>query len=307
MDKDFWRNMKIITFLSLILTLILGSDIPWKELHTICFSFPIAKSILYDISDGVFYSMILVWCIDRIQLNETEKKEAKQRVLLYNKMAPILTKYYDFYLFLYIATRNKPVKSNDNVLESLYYCKEEFIAQIYNTDPFYKDGYYVDPIKLEAQIALMNTPSNTPQVMEQITKMSTNLPWYKCWYKDGTEFYNNILQIERDYAFLFPNELLELLDRLLNIVGAQRYMDDFVEGKIQPECLHHIFPMPQFPTNFFVDAYKIEEILMLLDEIMLSIEKDSEINLRRRELDFFNERNVCPTIGYSCDNIDANM
>ena len=46
---------------------------------------------------------------------------------------------------------------------------------------------------------------------------------------------------------------------------------------------------------------------MLLDEIMLSIEKDSEINLRRRELDFFNERNVCPTIGYSCDNIDANM
>lgn len=307
MDKSFWRNMKIITFLSLILTLILGSDIPWKELHTICFSLPIAKNILYDISVGVFSSMILVWCIDRIQLNETEKKEAKQRVLLYNKMAPILTKYYDFYLFLYIATRNTPVKSTDKVLESLYYCKEEFITQIYNTNPFYKDGCYGDPIKFASQMALMNANSNNPQVMEQIAKTSTQLPWYKCWCKDGTEFYNTISQLERDYAFLFPNELLELLDRLLNIVEPQRYIDDFVEGKIQPELFPHIFPMPQFPTDFFVTAYKIEEILMLLDEIMLSIEKDSEISLRRRELDFFNERNVYPTIGYSCDKIDANM
>lgn len=134
-DKDFGRNMKIITLLSLILTLILGSNIPWKELHTVCFSWAIAKSMLYDISVGIFSSMILVWCIDRIQFSETEKKEAKQRLILYNKMAPILTKYYEFYLYLYIATRNKPVKSNDNVLESLYYCKEEFI---YYTNLQYK-------------------------------------------------------------------------------------------------------------------------------------------------------------------------
>ena len=112
MDKNFWRNMKIITLLSLIFTLLLGSDLQWNELPIICFSWAKAKSILYDISVGIFSSMILVWCIDRIQLKETERKEAKQRLILYNKMDPILTKYYDFYLYLYIATRNKPVKSN---------------------------------------------------------------------------------------------------------------------------------------------------------------------------------------------------
>lgn len=307
MDKNFWRNMKIITLLSLILTLILGSDIPWKELQTICFSWAIAKNILYDISVGIFSSMILVWCIDRIQLSETERKEAKQRLILYNKIAPILTKYYEFYLYLYIATRNKPVESNDNVLESLYYCKEEFITQIYNTNPFYKDGYYGDSTKLKLQMNLMDANSSDPQAMEQIMKMSTNLPWYKCWCKDGTEFYNNISQIERDYISLFPNGLLELLDRLLDIVGAQRYIDEFVEGKKQLELLSYNITMPQFPTNFFVDAYKMEEVLMLLDEIMKYIENDSEIMLRKRELKFFNERNVCPSIGHSCDKNDANI
>ena len=113
MQKKFWENMKIITVLSFIMTLVLGSDIPWEKLQTICFSWPIAKNIFYDISVGIFSSMILVWCIDRIQLKESEKQAAKQRLILYNKLAPILTKYYEFYLFLYIATRNKPVDSND--------------------------------------------------------------------------------------------------------------------------------------------------------------------------------------------------
>lgn len=299
--------MKIITLLSLILTVILGSDIPWKELQTICFSWEIAKNILYDISVGIFSSMILVWCIDRIQLSETERKEAKQRLILYNKITPILTKYYEFYLYLYIATRNKPVESNNNVLESLYYCKEEFITQIYNTNPFYKDGYYGDSTKLSLQMTLMNVNSNDPEAMEQIMKMSTNLLWYKCWCKDGTEFYNNISQIERDYISLFPNELLELLDRLLDIVGAQRYIDEFVEGKKRLELLPHDFPMPQLPTDFFVRAYKIEEVLMLLNKIMIYIENDSEISLRKRDLNFFNDRNVCPSIGHSCDKNDANI
>lgn len=84
MNKNFWKSMLVITMVSLVMTLILGSDIPWKELSTICFSWAIAKSILYDVSVGIFSSMILVWCIDRIQLRETEKKEAKQRIILYN-------------------------------------------------------------------------------------------------------------------------------------------------------------------------------------------------------------------------------
>ena len=86
------------------------------------------------------------------------------------------------------------------------------------------------------------------------------MPWYKCWCKDGTEFYNNISQIERDYISLFPNELLELLDRLLDIVGAQRYIDEFVEGKKLLEFSPRDIPMPQLPTDFFINAYKMEII-----------------------------------------------
>ena len=100
---------------------------------------------------------------------------------------------------------------------------------------------------------------------------------------------------------------MELLDRLLDIVGAQRYIDEFVEGKERLEMFPHDIPMPQLPTDFFVEAYKMEEVLMLLDEIMRYIENDSEIRLRKRELKFFNERNVCPCIGHSCDKNDANI
>ena len=156
-------------------------------------------------------------------------------------------------------------------------------------------------------MTLMDANSNDPQAMEQIMKMSTNLPWYKCWCKDGTEFYNNILQIERDYISFFPNELLELLDKLLDIVGGQRYIDEFVEGKKLLEWLPRDIPMPQLPTNFFIDTYKVEEVLRLLDEIMRYIENDSEIRLRKRKLNFFNERNVCPFIGYSCNKNDTNI
>ena len=307
MDKHFWRNMKIITLLSLMLTLILGSDIPWKELQTICFSWPIVKNILYDISVGIFSSMILVWCIDRIQFIQTERKKAEQRLIIYNKMAPVLTKYYEFYLFLYIATRNEPVKSNDNVLESLYNSKDEFIAQIYNTDPFYKDGYYGDYTKVKLQMTMMKDNLNDDQGMEKIMNMNTSLPWYKCWCKDGTEFYNKMSQIERDYISLFPSELLKSLDKLLDIIEAQRHMDDFVESKKLLEFLPHEIQIPQLPTEFFVGAYKLEEVLMLLDEIMRYIENDSEIKLRKRELKFFNERNVSPSIGYSCEKHDDNM
>lgn len=165
----------------------------------------------------------------------------------------------------------------------------------------------MDSAKLRLQMILLDANSGNPQAIEQIMNMSTNLPWYKCWCKDGTEFYNNMSQIERDYISLFPNKLLELLDRLLYIVEAQRYIDELVEGKKQLELLPHTILMPQLPTDFLVDAYKVEEVLMLLDEIMKYIENDSEIRLRKRELKFFNERNVCPSIGHSCDKNDANI
>ena len=68
MKNSFWKFILGLTLLSLIFTVIFGSEIPWGNLWTVCFSWPLAKAILYDISVGIFSSMILVWCIDRIQL-----------------------------------------------------------------------------------------------------------------------------------------------------------------------------------------------------------------------------------------------
>ena len=127
MKNRFWKLMIGITLLSLLFTIILGSEIPWENLKEACFSWPLAKTILYDISVGVFSSMVLVWCIDRIQLNMTEREESKRRLILYNKISPLLEEYYNFYLFLYIATRNVPVDPTSAALKSLYQCKDELI------------------------------------------------------------------------------------------------------------------------------------------------------------------------------------
>ena len=50
----------------------------------------------------------------------------------------------------------------------------------------------------------------------------------------------------------------------------------------------------------FVEGYKIEDALQVLDSTMAYIEKDSSKKLRERNMDFFNNRNVNPTIGYTC-------
>ena len=155
MKNKFWKLMIGVTLLSLLLTIILGSEIPWGNLKAACFSWPLAKAILYDISVGIFSSMVLVWCIDRIQLNMTEREESKRRLILYNKISPLLEEYYNFYLFLYIATRNVPVHPSSAALKSLYQCKDELIKQLYDTNPFYKDGYYGDSAKWDLQMNLM--------------------------------------------------------------------------------------------------------------------------------------------------------
>lgn len=41
----------------------------------------------------------------------------KRRLILYNKISPLLEDYYNFYLFLYIATRNVPVASTSAALK----------------------------------------------------------------------------------------------------------------------------------------------------------------------------------------------
>ena len=55
----------------------------------------------------------------------------KRRLILYNKISPLLEYYYNFYLFLHIATRNVPVASTSADLKSLYLCKDELIPTFY--------------------------------------------------------------------------------------------------------------------------------------------------------------------------------
>lgn len=303
--KKFLWLMWIITVLSLIFTVLFGSEIAWDDLSKGYFSWPIAKTILYDISVGVSSSMVLVWCIDRIQQKETEKREAKQRLILYNKLTPFLTEYYDFYLKLYIATRDNPVDSQSSVLKSLQYCSEEFINQLNKANPFYKDGCYSDSMKIQAQLARMEANANNPEALKEIMKMNTGVPWYKCWEIEGKKFYEGVLQIERDFPTFFPNELLEKVEHLLKIVAPQRNLINFVEGGQPLQWVSNIECRPRLPTDFFVDAYKIKEIISGLNDIMVYIEQDSGKKLRYRELAFFNNRNTVPTIGYSCDKVPA--
>lgn len=306
-SKDrFWKWMLTITLASLVATFVFGSEIPWTNLRLARFSWSIAKSILYDISVGVFSSMILVWCIDRIQLQVTEKQAAKQRAIVYNKLGPLLTDYYNFYLFLYIATRDTPVEANNEVLTSLYSCRGEFFGQIRKTDPFYKDGYYGDPAKYKAQMALLEQHSGDAKVLEQVMKMSTSFPWYTCWEIEGSKFYDGVSQIEKDFPTFFANELLEMIDELLVLVQPQKNLVNFVEGKYMPTWAANRVKMALIPTEMFIDAYHMENILCLLDRIMVYIEEDSSKKLRGRDLSFFNDRNVCPTLGHSCAETQMN-
>lgn len=50
-----------------------------------------------------------------------------------------------------------------------------------------------------------------------------------------------------------------------------------------------------------IDEYKLVDTLRLLNCIMVYIENDSSRELQSRNIDFFNNRNVCPSIGYSCN------
>ena len=305
MKNKFWIFMLGITILSLLFSVIFGSEIPWGNIKATCFSWPLAKVILYDISVGVFSSMVLVWCIDRIQLNMSEKEESKRRLIFYNKISPLLEEYYNFYLFLYIATRNTPVSPTSAVLKSLYQCKDELLKQVYDTEPFYKDGYYGDSVKWDLHMNFMQQHSDDPDAMKSTMEMSTSLPWYHCWNIEATKIYNGLSQVEKDFPTFIPNDLLEQIDNLLSLVQTQTNIVSFVEMRSLKPCIKEKVGIPMLPTKMFVDAYKIDETLRVLDVIMAYIENDSSIKLRERNLEFFNNRNTSPILGQACDKIPA--
>lgn len=148
---------------------------------------------------------------------------------------------------------------------------------------------------------LMQQHSDDPKAMKKIMEMSTSLPWYQCWNIEATKIYNGLSQVERDFPTFFPNELLEQIDNLLSLVQAQTNIVNFVEMRSLTPSIKEKFGIPMLPTEMFVDAYKIEGTLRVLDIVMAYIENDSSKKLRERNLEFFNDRHTSPTIGHACD------
>lgn len=146
----------------------------------------------------------------------------------------------------------------------------------------------------------MQQYSDNPEQMKKIMNMSTSLPWYQCWNIEAKKIYDGLSQVEKDFPTFFSNELLEKIDELLSLVQVQTNIVDFVEMRSLASSVKNQMGIPRLPVEMFVDAYKIEETIQVLDDIMEYIENDSSKKLRERDLDFFNNRNTSPTIGHTC-------
>ncbi|MBQ8604999.1 MAG: hypothetical protein IJ410_09195 [Oscillospiraceae bacterium] len=295
--KSQIHKIKIyVTIISFLLMVMFKSDIDFVNLANNYFSVPLAKEILYDISVGTFSAMILVWLIDEMNARNEEKEEKKRRLVIYRKLKPILNEYYEFYLKLYIATRKEEVVINEKVLKSLNDCKDEFIKQIMETAPFYKGGFYADAVKTQMQMKLMMSNPDNPQ---EIINMDTSIPWYKCWCYDSTVFYDGIEEIEKVFPDFIPNDLLENIEQLLELVKPLKGINNFIEMK--PMADYVSMQVVMMPTEFFLDAYKFIDIIDKLESVIKIVENEMDISIRERDVDFFNKRNIAPILGSACE------
>ena len=263
-----------------------------------CYINKIQSGILYDMSIGIVSSMILVWCIDEVILREEKKNEIKKHSILYRRIKPLLREYYDSYLYLYIYTSEKTVQKDDKVLYSLYSCKDDFVRQINKAEPFYKPGYYVD-INVINKIFNMN-PN---EINEQNKPIDDSIKVYKCISKGAKKFYDGMDDIEKNFAGFFPYDLLLLVENLMDNVKMTKNLDDFIELRTVKDLglKPKFFTLPdyiEFPTEFLINESKYLESLGALERVIEYIEKDDDsIDLRYRNVDFFNNRNTKPIIG----------
>ena len=281
-----------VTIISFLCMIIFKSDIDFVNLANNYISISLTKEILYDVSVGTFSAMVLVWLIDEVNARNEEKEDKRRRLVIYRKLKPLLNEYYEFYLKLYIATRRDEVQLGEKVLMSLHECKEEFVTQIKEANPFYKGGFYADAGKTQMQMKLMMSNPNNP---EDIMNMDTSIPWYKCWCYDSTVFYNGIEEIEKIFPSFFSNELLESIEQLLELVKPLKGINDFVEMKPMADIIN--MQVGIMPTEFFLDAYKFTDIIEKLEKVITLIEDEMEISIRERNVDYFNIRNVKPVLG----------
>ena len=288
-----------ITVISFVGIIFLKSSFDFKDLSNNYFSWSIAKNILYDIFVGIFSAMVLVWGIDEINNRHEEKEKEKQHFIVYNRLIPVFNVYYEFYLKMYIFTRKNKVLPGEKILNSLADCKDEFIRQIKESIPFYKEAFYIDVNKLRKQMrALANQVDDPKKIMEE----NISLPLYKCWCRDSTQFYDSIEKIEKNFLEFFPNELLIEIEKLLELVRPIKNLTNFIEMKQVKEIGLPIpnIELPQeleLPVSFFIEDCKLEEIIDVLEDTIKYIEKDTGKFIRKRDIKFFNDRNVSPTIG----------
>lgn len=290
---------KAFTILSFLGIIFWGIDIDFGNIKNIIISFEEIRNILYDISIGIFSAMILVWGIDEVNERIRNEEEKKRYNFVYRKLIPILNEYYEFYLKLYIFTRKDKVKEDEKILNSIYACKDEFIKQIMETEPFYKAGFYADINIVNLQIIAM---TNNAENLDEIMQKETGIPWYKCWTHDSTEFYNNVEQIEKMFLDFFPNDLIVKLDQLLELIKVTKNMSDFIEQKTMRASGMFIpsqlgSDILKFPIEFFLEGNNLIKIIEILEEIMEYIERETGEMLRQRDIKFFNDRNTSPTLG----------
>lgn len=293
MGKNFFRTILIsITVVSLCSSIIFGSDVSFNYLDTVRFSWPHLKNILFAISTSVFSSTILLWGVDYVNRLETEKNEKKRRLLIYKKLKPGLLNYYNFYLDLFVATRKETVKADSHELTSLSACEDEFCKQLLETNPFYKDSYCGTADKLINAIKNFEAKKTSEIAAEK-------LMWYNLWAINANRMSGIISNVEEYYNLLIPVDLFESLVKLDMGVKRHTEVENFIEQpfikKVNPKYVSH------YSTEEIIKEFKFFDTLKLLETCMEYIEKDTDEQLRHKELSEFNNRESGAKIGANSD------
>lgn len=274
----------VITAISIVGIFFTRSNINWQNILSNRIDFVILKDIVYDLSIGVFSAMVLIWIIDGISERDRKREERQRLKVLYRKMIPPIKAYYEFYLKLYVATRKEKVVEGEKVLQSLFNDKEEFVKRVKEAEPFYQQGFYGD-----GNIDIV-------AYMQQYNQEPPSLPWYKCWNIDNKEFFDEMKKIEQDFGYLFPTELFDILDRLLNTIAPINNIASFIE---RTGLYNSYLPEGQFilPIEFFMEANKFDEILNLLEKLMIHIQNENGEDILSINIKDINDRNVTPILG----------
>ena len=97
------RN-KVFLFIKVVLTLASLFGVLFFS-NSICanvsIKLPCSKEILYDISMGIFSSMILVWCIDEISKHIQERQSRQKEITLIKRFDRVLQLYIDQYITMF--------------------------------------------------------------------------------------------------------------------------------------------------------------------------------------------------------------